>query len=171
MFEIEDDFVEENDQDKPKKNVTFSDKMATFVFRPNSSILGRRLKNQKKAKKKKEKKIRDSTESLSYEVDEFFSGCKSKDNVEITKYFISLQRSSLNEPFDSISDVSSSSGCDCSASDCSGDEIPIEATNHYQNESLEKDNTKVKRKNRRKRNRKNKQNVRTKLETGGYDSD
>ena len=64
LFDLEEDDVYNDgdcaDFDKPKKNVTFSDKMATFVFRRNSSILGRRLKNQKKAKKKRDKKERDS---------------------------------------------------------------------------------------------------------------
>lgn len=167
LFEFDDDCIDDEDQDKPKKNVTFSDKMATFVFRPNSSILGRRLKNQKKAKKKKEKKLRDSLESFPCENDANY--VEFKDDIEATKHFIAMQRLPLDS-FDSNSDVSSSSGCDCSASDCSGDEAPSEVLNKYEDES-KADSSKSKRKNRRNRNRRNKQTVRTHLEIGGYDSD
>ncbi|XP_054168075.1 protein kintoun-like [Oppia nitens] len=41
---------------KPKKNVRFNENVSKTVFRPNSSILGRRLKNQKKALKLKNRK-------------------------------------------------------------------------------------------------------------------
>ncbi|KAJ6216448.1 hypothetical protein RDWZM_007605 [Blomia tropicalis] len=154
--------------DKPKKNVTFSEKMSTtFVFRPNSSILGRRLKNQKKSKKKKEKRLRDSLENIASD-DECI--IKSLDDIEATKQFIDMQRYPLVD--DSASELSSSSGCDCSASECSGDEALVtETLNCYQDESKSSQDNKTKRKNRRNRNRKNKQNVRTRLETGGYDSD
>lgn len=188
LFEFDDDDIEETDddgQDKTKKSVTFSEKMETlFVFRPNSSILGRRMKNQKKAARKREKKWKDSQESLDINLPKV----NFKDEIEATKHYISNQRLVVFVDFyDSGSEVCSS-GCeltDCSsasASECSGDEgsgpssvsAASETLTGYVNESKDgdaKECNKSKRKNRRNRNRKNKQTVRTALETGGYDSD
>lgn len=187
LFEFDDDEdIEEGEegdgQDKPRKSVTFSEKMTTlFVFRPNSSILGRRIKNQKKAARRREKKFRDSQENL----DVNSEPVNFKDEVEAAKHYISNQQCSVVyvDFYDS-----GSSGCeltDCSstsASECSGDEdsgevpTPAESLTSYVDEGSKdggsaQQNGKSKRKNRRNRNRKNKQTVRTALETGGYDSD
>lgn len=184
LFEFDDDIEETNDdgQDKPKKSVKFSEKMETlFVFRPNSSILGRRMKNQKKAARKREKKWKDSQENIDINLPKV----NFKDEIEAAKQYISDQRSVVFVDFyDSGSEVCSS-GCeltDCSsasASECSGDEgsgpaVASESLTGYVNEAKDGDGqqtNKSKRKNRRNRNRKNKQTVRFSLETGGYDSD
>lgn len=156
-FEDEDDSCLE-DLNKPKKSVTFPDKLTSvFVFRKNSSILGRRQKNQKKAKRRKDKKLRDSLENFPSDLDEEEGS--------------PLDRVSFCDSCDSGTDVSSSSGCETSASECSGDEAPAtETLTGYEQES-KVDSNKTKRKNSRNRNRKNKENVRTELETGCYDSD
>lgn len=49
----DDDFSNER---KPKKNVRFSENISKTIFRPNSSILGRKLKNKKKSQKVKNRK-------------------------------------------------------------------------------------------------------------------
>ena len=48
---------------KPKKNVRFSENVSKTVFRPNSSILGRKLKNQKRAKNRKIQNRKNSSDS------------------------------------------------------------------------------------------------------------
>lgn len=42
-------------EDKPKKNVRFNDNVSKTVFRANSSILGRKVKNQKRRNRKQAK--------------------------------------------------------------------------------------------------------------------
>lgn len=181
--------LDDGDIIKPKKCVTFSDKMATYLFRPNSSILGRREKNQKKAKKKKERALKklNSLENSSSQDDDpcAFFGKKINDEIEIVKAAIAMQRCGIStledNSYSSSTDVdTSSSGCDTSASDCSADETnTIEEehlNNNYENECKttagETKNTKSKRKNRRRRrNRENKMTMKTFLETGGYDSE
>jgi hypothetical protein len=49
-----------------KKNVRFSDNVSKTIYRPNSSILGRKLKNQKRSKARKNSHRKDSlTENVS----------------------------------------------------------------------------------------------------------
>lgn len=153
----EDDADDELEGERQKKCVTFSSKNAIFVFRPNSSILGRRLKNQKKAKKRKERMLRDGSLSspgsdAGHEGQHFHcdsSGCSSAESSSV--------------------DASSSS---CGES--SGDEMSAaEAKSEFKLDQVceSKEDAKGKRKNRRKRNRKSKQALKTNLEIGGYDSE
>lgn len=183
--------LDDGDINKPKKCVTFSDKMAiTYLFRPNSSILGRREKNQKKAKKKKERALKklsslENNSSLDDDSSALF-GKKINDEIEIVKAAIAMQRcgiSTYEDNYSSSTDVdTSSSGCDTSASDCSADETNVieeeHLDNNYEDEcktataETKNCNNKSKRKNRRRRrNRENKLTMKTFLETGGYDSE
>ncbi len=56
---IEESYSEDDlysDDNKPKKNVRFSDHVSKTVFRATSSILGRKSKNKKRAKNRKNSK-------------------------------------------------------------------------------------------------------------------
>ena len=150
-----------------KKHVTWSEKDVIFVFRKGSSILGCRKKNQKKAKRKREKARERDDETLT---DDGQDG-----DINAVREMIANQRFSVCEvdDFDSVSDASSS-GCDCSTSEASGDEevisVKVDMDNYTDEKKFEGNSNKQKRKKQRKRNRKSKQNLRNRLETG-YDSD
>ncbi|UXI14527.1 hypothetical protein NH340_JMT00470 [Sarcoptes scabiei] len=183
QYSFDSDAIDQDldDLDRPKKCVTFADKQATYVFRPNSSILGRRQKNQKKAKKKKERELKKLGTSPSEEIS--FDVNVRERHTEIMYDY--------EDDFSSSNELSTSetSGCETSsASECSADEAVIgeeepiilykEESEYRQSPSnilidsnQKNSNNKIKRKNCRKKNRKNKQSMRTFLETGGYDSD
>ena len=61
---------------KHKKNVRFSENVCKTVFRPNSSILGRKMKNKKKAKKSKDRKNNRKTDTNSTENNANKSECE-----------------------------------------------------------------------------------------------
>ncbi|CAG2175203.1 unnamed protein product, partial [Oppiella nova] len=61
-----DDDIAGEHQMGAKKNVRFSDNVSKTIYRPNSSILGRKLKNQKRSKARKNSHRKDSlTENVS----------------------------------------------------------------------------------------------------------
>ena len=91
---------------KPKKNVRFSDNVSKTVFRPNSSILGRKLKNQKrKAKKNTNKKNNNnptgSTKSEYKDVEYPSERCR-QDSGYDSEDGVSCRKSALiaNKPFE-----------------------------------------------------------------------
>lgn len=144
-FHFDDDEYAYEDCFKNKKSVTFAEKDAVFVFRPGSSILGRRLKNQKKAKKKRDRRLRDIS---------FSDTDENGDSMN-------------SECYDSSTSLDTSSELSSSGAESSGDESSTaEPKTNYTVSQESKEDTKTKRKSHRKKNRKSKQSVKTVLETG-----
>ncbi|CAG2110706.1 unnamed protein product [Medioppia subpectinata] len=93
MYSDDDIMGSAGDMAKTTKNVRFSDNISKTVFRPTSSILGRKSKNQKRAKNRKNSHRKDSqssnesstklqkTDKLETERSRQDSGYDSEDNV------------------------------------------------------------------------------------------